>query len=1362
MSTQTIRLVILSMVVTGLGLLSSCGLDDINLTNYGIEYPVKNETYIGITKPSLNDQGTKQLGDQPFKITFTTVNTSQPKISLNGHNVASHFTFHADHAVADASKLRNFLRQGVNTLSVNRSSFGPEVTFKYDGAGPVLIIEDALVENSTLKLKGFLRDFSDLQPTMELKLIQVTGYDNQNRVQRNERSNIAVAINSKGQFDQEVPLSNYLSEGKPLLYSFNACDKYGYCTAEEYLADTEGSTALPLENAVMVAIGDTLMQSMTPVIGSSVKTTLDAAPIDMRCLKEPGVGPGHPDEGKGLLTTTNLTSWEDGGKKTRKQDVLWSKYKCANWNDPLICGKKRGVISGKNITLAEYEEYKEKEGSSFLPIEDPYFTCDDSPNEERYYHGGPDYNKDGGKLGGISPFATEMAGTVYAGYMQHIYFYDGNPASIQGGDFGSRIVGALNGKPAGTVNINQLQVLPNNRLKINIVMTNMFVRLELTQGYNGMCEFWTKPYNVEFPGIALLLPKMTMDAEIELDKPNAGTELSLQMKNANVNFDNAPVFQDLNIKCGVLSLPLGGLVDGLSGMISGLISDMVPDIMNQVFEDNLKSLTFGGLFTGEEIATSFDAALAIQQIGTESHPLTSSFFDLKTALQSTFKVVDADKNAPRILGPAFIDDPINPSDIFNATSGGDANITVAVNSNLINAALATLHSTGLTYLTLYKGKTYYGANPNTPAEDQAAKDSPVLSSVKNGDVRTRLWPDMPPTLSFSKVQGKSGETRAQIEYKSATLYQDKFKDDKWENEITIKVHFDIAVEINDDENGNFTMGAAGPPTFVIDDFENNTFLQVPQLVLQKILDTAMRFGGDVLASQFFTFNFNQLVDENLNGQTVQYFSAQDNYRLPEGECVYITGFDKVTGQPSEFEIPEGGSAGTDGKPDLICYEFNFDVATHTAGSTGAKGSNLFFQMKLADNRLPPPPAVPRFDLDGDGTTDYRDNCAVPQAHFARALGEEHANIDIQTLIYKSDDPEVESGEKKAGDPVPGAVETVRNAVHAYYASAAEFGRNPNADDIAHYNSLRKGDAEVHSSNWVDILYSNRSQTSTFEEGKGDLCFADTDRDGIPDQFDNCPGVFNPDQEIDGVSKMDYEPGDIGDACNVKKTFVMLRSLGSKKDTGTYQCLTHEGYNTTANGGGTSGGVNYSRTMSNSNGRITKNCDPADINQHWYLVETAGAQAKINGLANNAKATELAGVYHLYADKNKDNSTSWQLVANVNGNGELRMAKMNSPTRLFRDDKVDDMVAGWVLDIDPSAITAQNEDEQLQPWVLRTWKLANLQTACLFYNNDGWGADINADQCADTYLNVGRGGKDNLWFRWGIYIGGTEQLWDASY
>lgn len=1299
-----------TLIATLLLFVAGCNELDLNLSGYSIEYPVKDKVYIGYfdAPPAVNAAGTTPLAEK-FIINYEKPLSSQPSIVLNGHNIAKHFSFGPSKAVADTKALAGILRHGKNTLTVEPMAFGPAITFDFDAQGPTIVITRGEVKSGNqLEIEGFLRDYSAPDSILTLDLAQIDGYNPNGTIKRVASGTHNITVDSQGKFKavgtNAINLGSLVNSGKPLLYHFTAKDTYGYLTKVEYLADTDTATPLTLQNAVRVAIGDTFIASMRPVIASAIKTSLDAAPIDARCVSnEAG--------------TTYVSSGSGGSI-------------CKKWNDNRLCGKKRGTIPGKNITQEEFD--KLVAGGETRPLSDPYFNCDAGAPSQRFYTDAA-WKEDGSSLGSINqPVKISMLGFNFDGYIQRFYMHDGGNLTVGGQN--------LNGKK-GTMLLNKFDVLPDDKIDINLTITEMVVQLALKG--SGMEIRATSG-----SGMDIYIQNTIVDSKVLIRKV-ANNPLVIELQDSNFGLQNVKM-NNICIKVWIFPcVGITGLANAFLPMLTGVLEDLLQGILNPILRDNLQKIVIGGTLTQPENQTAIDASLNISELGTKAY---LGQYDLKTSLDSVVDVITPDPYAKPILGPVFYDDPINPEDIFNATSGGDANLTVAVNSNFINAVFAAMHSAGVTFFTSHKGKTYYGAHSNVPAQDATDVNSPTIA--QKGDTRIRLWPDTPPVMQFSRVVGKDGQARAGIKYDSATLYQDTLRevngDLVWQTNVEIAVDFDLAVEINE-QDGSFVMGAAGPPIFNINKITNNTAFQVPPAFIQGLFDIAMLFGGDLLADRFVVLDLNKIVSDQINGTTVQFLAATDNWKIPatgDNECVVYQ-----NGVAVPHILSTNITTGTDGKYDVVCYTLQFDVSTHTAGVTGNKGNNLLFQMKLADQDLPPPPALPRFDLDGDNKPDYRDNCKVPQQDLEEAVASLSGYSGIPDMVDAD------------GNPKPGVEAAIRSALHTIYTG--RYGALTQADKNW-YNSLRglDGDPAVNTNSWVDVLFFNPSQKATtvingVTSSVGNLCQPDVDRDGIVDYKDNCPGVFNPGQEVNGVYKAFVE-GDVGDACDVKKTFVMLRSLGSKLDTGTYQCLTHEGYNTTANGGGTGGGITYSRTMKNDNGRLTKDCDRSDLNQRWYLKEVAGSAAKLANLPANAKATELAGVYHLYADAARDNTNSWQLVAQVAGNGELRMAKMNDPNRLFHTSNNNDYVAGWVLDVDPQALTATDREQQLQPWILRTWKFPTLTRACIFYNNDGWGPDINADQCATTYMNVGSGGKDDLWFRWGIYIGGTDQLWDSSY
>ena len=768
----------------------------------------------------------------------------------------------------------------------------------------------------------------------------------------------------------------------------------------------------------------------------------------------------------------------------------------------------------------------------------------------------------------------------------------------------------LTGK-VGTILLNEFLIKDNDLIYVDMDITEMIVGLFIPAG----------PLTIKLGN--MYIEKVHVESDVELSANNG--DLKVQLVNSNISLDQGQMTLGDSEACidlgflGDLCIPLGGgLIGTIVDALKGPIGDLLPSILNPILEQNLNKLVIGGLLSQPENQTGFNMILNIDELGTGT---VDGNYDLLIGLESVADVIDADPGVKPSLGPVFFDDPIDPSDIFNAYSGGSSNLSVAVNSNLINQSLNAIYAIGASHFTLYKGSTYYGAQKNIPVDDTSPKDADGLYTAtiaSKGDTRIRLWPDMPPALTFKDLPGSGGAAEAKIEYESATLSLDKLVDVdgsgpgtelEWQDQFVVNANFDLAVQINEDE-GVFTMGAAGPPSFNLEVIKNNTNIQIPTVILQSVFDAALLMGGDILADRFIVLDLGAIAKGTINGTEIEYISADDFYDQDSGECIrYLSGGTVV--DPDSVAAPTYQNNIADGKYDRICQTLEFEIVTDVVGVIGDKGSNLWFQMQANDPKYPAPASVPDMDLDDDGWDEGDDNCTVGfQERYAAmtaagGVSQSDLNNDgivdsaflidvrgyVNDIIYAQSQGTVVT--------LTGTPAVVSAAVQVLETAPAVTSPTYDADIDWYNNNMRLGDASISApTTWLELMYANVSQQNSDGDSIGDLCEIDNDRDGIWSSgqkpgtavnYDNCSVTYNPGQEDNYGSPS----SGAGDACNIRETFILLQS----KTRG--QCISHENFSASYTGGSP---VNPS---SNTNGfryTIFRACDQADARQRFYFKE----------------------------------------------------------------------------------------------------------------------------------------------------------------
>lgn len=693
--------------------------------------------------------------------------------------------------------------------------------------------------------------------------------------------------------------------------------------------------------------------------------------------------------------------------------------------------------------------------------------------------------------------------------------------------------------PNSTVLLNEFTVSANDRLYLNMDITNLTVGLTIKTG-----------------GFLGDLP-MTMDiAAVGVD---TGTIVSVVNKRMHVvlvdsNFELKGITMS---RLKIFGIEISGLAGIFIPLLEGVIADLLPDILNPILEENLQKVVIGGKMLDQEDLTKeyFEWALNVETIKTDN--TLGGAFEMLVGLETVANVLTVDPNITnQALGSIYVEDPIDISQVYNAQAEGRANISFALSSNALNQAFVALYNTGLSHFSLVDGVMTYGADPTKPI---GTKDK----------TRIRLYPEAPPFFILKPLEGAGGASAASIGYESAVMYLDKHDGAAWKNQLELRVSLSIAASI-DQEDQVVQLGIHGSPTLDIHNVVNNTALPITDTLLQTIVDAAFVYFIPTLNQNVFRLDMSKLADQNLNGTRVYYRWSDDSVDMSKplikrsnrySFTAACAGAEGCVNQDSGSACDTGAkcykhvcdtlnNAAYSVQPgkSLTCQTIDFEVSTNTVSSIGAKGTNLFFQMQANEKGFVVPPGMPRFDMDNDGIKDFRDNCSVPRQMLEAAVqaeggltvgleGDAGKNINDKGQPINDFENRLKGHINKwiaydlvgsaSGITNPGNY--ILNAAQDNWEKPVGTAINPlnyvqaypslgNRSLVAWWDYMRKGDLPIADSlasddyPWITMRYSNIEQRDTDGDGIGELCEDDEDRDGIytdnGNPLDTCTQVYD--------------------------------------------------------------------------------------------------------------------------------------------------------------------------------------------------------------------------------------------------------------
>ena len=224
--------------------LSGC----IGNSDYRIVSPTQGQTYVTLSdEADAPNQGSYSKFPAQLSISYSSKPGGSLNIYLNGNAIGSLFSYGATSATVNVAEIKDFLRQGSNTMTVEPLQFGPTATFILDSAGPQLTIKSVCYygDDGCAVSSGEVQvDISAIDPT---DVTQVTLEGN-------------TASLNNGLYRVVVPVDS--------LYTFTAEDAFGFVSTMTYLGDGEN-----IDEIFKVRIGESAISGLTPILDDAISGT---------------------------------------------------------------------------------------------------------------------------------------------------------------------------------------------------------------------------------------------------------------------------------------------------------------------------------------------------------------------------------------------------------------------------------------------------------------------------------------------------------------------------------------------------------------------------------------------------------------------------------------------------------------------------------------------------------------------------------------------------------------------------------------------------------------------------------------------------------------------------------------------------------------------------------------------------------------------------------------------------------------------------------------------------------------------------------------------------------------------------------
>lgn len=367
------------------------------------------------------------------------------------------------------------------------------------------------------------------------------------------------------------------------------------------------------------------------------------------------------------------------------------------------------------------------------------------------------------------------------------------------------------------------------------------------------------------------------DADLLIESVDVNGQVGFSVENSAFNVALGP-------EVDVTLQDAEGVAGGLSGLVAtfkdlAVVKNMMKSVIQGVLNSNLQQIRIGAAFCkGENTPCGDENPENIAfDVVTEANLVSTENGVLNMAYSGRLVTRNQADNLVRSLGSYY-----ESAALGDYLPGNQSNVLVSINANLINQALNTLYSTGLTHFTFLFNGTEPLFGPNEKA-------------TLTPDRRLRAMELIPAGPGVIRFHG-TDTNQASLQYQNVTLLVSDYFDGEWKEKIRVNADIEAGV-IMQAADGVLKMTVNYAPRLIIHDLkQTGPFIELPWLSLNvpdEFLMGIVKFGFDYI---YPFLSDTQLTIDMPNIQTEQFTSKikTDSFNTKGGHLKFNMSINTLT------------------------------------------------------------------------------------------------------------------------------------------------------------------------------------------------------------------------------------------------------------------------------------------------------------------------------------------------------------------------------------------------------------------------------------------------------------------------------------